>query len=229
MHRSSRALALLVTGLTVVSLACGGDDDASSSPSTDATTMTDGTTMADTSTTGATTVDDTIVDDTLVEEGAPATTAAIEASEATMPLAEWQTLAITDVDGVTFTLGDYVGQPLLVEPFATWCSKCRAQLGDTQQAAATLGDEAAVVALSVETELDGPTVGAYAADNGWDDIRVAVMSPELLAALADEFGTSIANPPTTPKFIVDEAGAAGELTTGPVSAGELVTLLRADG
>ena len=148
-------------------------------------------------------------------------------ADETAELAAWQTIEIADVDGATFSLADYVGTPVLVETFATWCVNCRAQLGDTQQAAVTLGEEAAVVALSVETDLSSGDVAEYAADNGFADIRFAVMTPELLAAFADAFGTTVANPPSTPKVIIDAMGNAGDLSTGPESTDDLVTELRA--
>ena len=157
--------------------------------------------------------------------GQPATTTPAPS----VALAAWQTMPITDVDGVTFTLGDLVGKPVLVETFATWCSKCRAQLGDTNTAAAQIGDAAHVVALSVETDLDASTVADYAVDAGFDRIRFAVMSPELLAAMVEAFGTTVANPPTTPKIVVDAAGRAGELTTGFESPDELVAQVAAAG
>ena len=49
----------------------------------------------------------------------------------------------------------------------------------------------------------------------------------LLAAFADVFGTSVANPPSTPKVIVEAAGRTGELATGPSSPDDLVADLRA--
>lgn len=140
-------------------------------------------------------------------------------------VAAWQTAPLVDVDGVSFTLSEYVGRPVLVETFATWCSNCRAQLGDTQAAAAELGNQAAVVALSVETDISASDVAAYAADNGFADIRFAVLTPEVLAGMADDFGTTVANPPATPKVIIDATGRAGELSTGPQPAAELIELL----
>jgi cytochrome oxidase Cu insertion factor (SCO1/SenC/PrrC family) len=163
---------------------------------------------------------------------APVSSSTVSSSEAsiaeeTAELAPWQTIEIADVDGATFSLADYVGTPVLVETFATWCVNCRAQLGDTQQAAVTLGEEAAVVALSVETDLSSGDVAEYAADNGFADIRFAVMTPELLAAFADAFGTTVANPPSTPKVIIDAMGHAGDLSTGPERTDDLVTEVRA--
>jgi thiol-disulfide isomerase/thioredoxin len=142
-------------------------------------------------------------------------------------LPAWQRLEITDVDGVTFTLADCIGTPVLVELFATWCSTCRQQLPKTQEAAVTLGDQAAVIALSVETDIDPDAVAQYADDLDFPDIRFAVMSPELLAAFVEQFGNSVANPPSTPKIVIDATGVAGEMTTGQESAEDLVAQLTA--
>jgi thiol-disulfide isomerase/thioredoxin len=142
-------------------------------------------------------------------------------------LPAWQSLEIVDVDGVTFTLADCIGTPVLVELFATWCSNCRQQLPKTQEAAVSLGDRAAIIALSVETDIAPDAVAQYAVDNGFLDIRFAVMSPELLAAFVEEFGNSAANPPSTPKIVIDATGVAGDMTTGQESTEELVAQLTA--
>jgi cytochrome oxidase Cu insertion factor (SCO1/SenC/PrrC family) len=142
-------------------------------------------------------------------------------------LPAWQTLEIVDTDGVSFTLADCIGTPVLVELFATWCSNCRRQLPKTQEAAVTMGDRAAVIALSVETDLSPDAVTEYAEQNDFPDIRFAVMSPDLLAAFVDAFGNSAANPPSTPKIVIDAQGRAGELTTGQESTDELVEQLTA--
>ena len=145
-----------------------------------------------------------------------------EDAAAMADLPAYQTLAITDVDGTTFTLHDFAGTPVFVEAFATWCPRCREQLGITNEAAATLGESAQVIALSVETDLSSADVAEYADENGFDHIRFAVVTPEMLAALVESFGNSIANPPSTPKFVLDAMGHAGELTTGPESADAIV-------
>jgi hypothetical protein len=84
-----------------------------------------------------------------------------------------------------------------------------------------------VLALSVETDLSPDDVAAYAADNGFTDVRFAVMSPELLAAFAETFGTTVANPPSTPKIVINADGVAGDLQTGPTADEDLVAQLRA--
>jgi hypothetical protein len=79
--------------------------------------------------------------------------------------------------------------------------------------------------LSVEVDLSADDVAEYAEANGYDAIRFAVMTPELLAAFVDEFGTTVANPPATPKIVVDATGVAGEMTTGFESVDDLVKVL----
>ena len=40
------------------------------------------------------------------------------------------------------TISEFAGTPVVVENFATWCSNCLRQLGDTQDAAAQAGSDA---------------------------------------------------------------------------------------
>ena len=136
-------------------------------------------------------------------------------------------IEIVDVDGESFTLAELAGRPVFVENFATWCPTCRAQLGRTQEAAEAMGDDAVFVVLSVETDLSADDVAEYAEDNGFSSMRFAVMSPELLAAFADAFGTSAVNPPSTPHVVIAADGTAGELETGSISAAEIEEALRA--
>lgn len=204
--RRSRALAAGAAALALVLAGCGGDApddevglDATTAPAPDATTGTAGHTTA-----APTTGDDP-----------PAVASPVLGITATAP------------DGSTFTPADFAGQPVIVETFATWCSNCRSQLGATQQAAAQLGDDAVVLALSVETSLDPAQLTAYAEENGFTDVRFGVLDAQALATLADRFGNSVLNPPSTPKFLVAPDGTVGEMTTGPESADELLAAVDA--
>ena len=127
--------------------------------------------------------------------------------------ATWQTLPLTDArTGETFTLAELEGT-VYVEPMATWCSNCRTQLGNVQAAQTQAEGDVTFVALSVETTLEPAALARYADEQGFD-FTFAVMTPELLRALASEFGQSIANPPATPHFIRYPDGTWGELMTG---------------
>jgi thiol-disulfide isomerase/thioredoxin len=241
--RRLRPIALLLVPFAL--LAACGDDDAPAPAATAApveSTMTDDS-MSDESMSESMAEDsmsesmsaesmaeESMAEDSMAEESMSESMAedsmAEEDAVAMADLPAYQTLAITDVDGATFTLHDFAGTPVFVEAFATWCPKCRAQLGTTNEAAAALGDDAVVLALSVETDLPSADVAAYAEENGFDHIRFAVISPEMLAAIVETFGNSIANPPSTPTFVIDAMGTASELTTGSVSADEIVAAVQ---
>ncbi len=126
----------------------------------------------------------------------------------------WQTLPLTDArTGETFTFAELEGT-VYVEPMATWCSNCRTQLRNVQTAQTKIGEEEVTfVALSVETTLEPAALAEYADEQGFD-FTFAVMTPELLRALAGEFGQSVTNPPATPHFIRYPDGTWGELMTG---------------
>lgn len=209
-QRSNRKRTVAATAAAAIVVAlsgCGSDDSTAEAPS------------AAPETTAPTTTAAPAGEAATNETTAPPTTAD------TADFAEWQQIEVTDTTGETFTIADLVGRPVLVENFATWCSKCRSQLESTQAAAEAAGDDAVVLALSVETDLSVDDMAGYAADNDFTAIRFAVMSPELLAAMNDAFGTTALNPPSTPKVVVAADGTAGELTTGPESSDEILASL----
>jgi thiol-disulfide isomerase/thioredoxin len=197
-HRRGIAVAAV---LAVVLCGCGDDDSSSGAPDPTAPS-----TVAS------------------ADGGASDTTASADGTD-TAEFAEWQLIEVTDTGGETFTIADLSGRPVFVENFATWCSNCRSQLGATQDAAEVAGEDAVFLALSVETDLDLDDMREYQEANGFFDIRFAVMSPELLAAMDAAFGTSALNPPSTPKVAVDANGKAGDLVTGPESAEEILSSL----
>jgi thiol-disulfide isomerase/thioredoxin len=230
----TRSLALLVVPLALVAAACG-DDDPSPAPAAPVTEPSAEDTMSESmsdESMSESMSDESMSDESMSESmsdesmSESMTDESMSEADAMAALPAYQTLPITDVDGATFTLHDFAGSPVFVEAFATWCPSCRAQLGVTNEAAATIGDDAVVLALSVETDLAPADVAAYADDNGFDNIRFAVVSPEMLGALVDAFGNSIANPPSTPTFVIDAMGHAGELATGGVEAGDIVAALQ---
>jgi pentapeptide MXKDX repeat protein len=128
--------------------------------------------------------------------------------------AAWQSIPLTDArTGAAFTLADYAGKTVFVEPFATWCSNCRQQLANVHAARQQAGEEVIFVALSVETNIGNEALAAYAADTGYD-LVFAAMPPEMLQALAAQFGQTISNPPATPHFVIRPDGSTSELVTG---------------
>lgn len=186
-------------------------DTMSDDPSIDDATTDDMTT--DDMTTDDMTTDDATMDDQTMDD------------QTMVSLPTWQTIPLTDArSGETFTLGDFAGKTVFVEPMATWCSNCRQQLTNVQQARAQMSsDDVVFVALSVETTISSEDLAQYADGLGFD-WTFAVMSPELLQALADEFGRTVTNPPSTPHFVIRADGTVSELVTGIQSADEIAAL-----
>jgi thiol-disulfide isomerase/thioredoxin len=129
--------------------------------------------------------------------------------------------------GESFSLADFEGKTIFVEPMATWCSNCRKQLNNVRDARQELASEDVIfIAVSVETNIDNATLTSYADGAGFDWL-FAVATPDLLRLLADEFGQTIANPPATPHFIVRSDGTSTELVTGIEAAGQIVSQITA--
>lgn len=143
-------------------------------------------------------------------------------------LPAWQQATLTNVrTGESFTLAEFAGKTVFVEPMATWCTNCRRQLGNVQQARAQLNDDNVVfVALSVETNLTNEQLVEYTQATGFDWV-FAVMTPEMLQSMADQFGRTIANPPSTPHFIIRPDGSATELVTGIKSVEDIISQIQA--
>jgi cytochrome oxidase Cu insertion factor (SCO1/SenC/PrrC family) len=169
--------------------------------------------------------DDAMADDTMKEDGTTAEDAAMVENVADRPA--WQQIALTDaVTGAPFTFADFAGRTVLVEPMATWCTNCRQQLRNVRDARARLGEDFVFVALSLETNLSNAALAEYAVANGFE-WTFAVMTPELLQLLADQFGRTITNAPSTPHFVIYPDGSFSDLATGIKPADALVAQLTA--
>lgn len=147
-------------------------------------------------------------------------------SMAMMDQPAWQTIALTDArSGESFTLADFAGKTVFVEPMATWCTNCRQQLNNVAQIREQFGDDVVFIGLSLETNLSNEELARYAADQGFD-WRFAVMTPDMLQALADTFGRTITNAPSTPHFVIRTDGTYTDLATGIDSPDQLVQIIQ---
>ena len=215
--KSSKSFLLLFI-LVLVLAACGGGETAVEPSSSDSVATEEE--MTDTSEPESMDEDAAMADH---EEGTAQLEEAMEemAEEANEELAmadvpAWKTISLTDVrSGETFTLADFAGKTVFVEPMATWCTNCRRQLLNVSQAKAQLGDSEDVVfvALSVETTISDADLLDYTEQTGYF-FTFAVATPEMIVSLVDTFGQSITNPPSTPHFIIRPDGSTTELSTG---------------
>lgn len=141
----------------------------------------------------------------------------------------WQTISLVNAQtGESFTLADFAGKTIYIEPMATWCGNCRQQLGNVQAAKDQLNrDDIVFVGLSVETTISKEELAEYAQSQGFNFVW-AVLTPESLQAFVAQFGQTFANPPSTPHVIIQSDGSFGELKTGIESAEQLIQQLNAN-
>jgi cytochrome oxidase Cu insertion factor (SCO1/SenC/PrrC family) len=162
----------------------------------------------------------------LIGAAAPLLTPSAQAA----PAAErptWHAFPLTDArTGQTFTLADFAGKTVYVEPMATWCTNCRQQMSVIRdQVRGQVDPEQVVfVGLSVETNLAPETLASYTSTHGFD-WTFAVMTPELLQDLASTFGRTVTNPPAVPHFVIGPDGTTSDLSTGHKSADQLLAIV----
>jgi thiol-disulfide isomerase/thioredoxin len=144
-------------------------------------------------------------------------------------LAEWQTMTLVDArSGNEFTVGDFLGCTVYVEPMATWCINCLMQMSNVKDALPRLDpDRHIVIAISIETELSNEDLAKYADNSGFNWL-FAVASPDNLKALVDDLGREVTVPPSTPHVIVYPDGSVGELRTGGLDADGIVELMNSE-
>jgi peroxiredoxin len=128
--------------------------------------------------------------------------------------------------GETFTLASFAGKVIYVEPMATWCTNCRAQLGRVREVYEQLdASQFVFVGISVETNISASDLATYV-DNQNFPWLFAVATRDMLAALDAQFGSTVLTPPQTPHFIIHPNGTLSQLYTGAHAAGDIIALLQ---
>lgn len=140
----------------------------------------------------------------------------------------WQTVSLVNAStGANFTLADFPGKTVYVEPMATWCTNCKAQQGQVRTAREQLGEENYVfISLSVEPNDTTGGLAEYLVRENFP-WTFAIAPTEMVASLVEQFGRTITNPPSTPHFVISPTGAVSQLMTGHHSAEQLVAELTA--
>ena len=118
--------------------------------------------------------------------------------------------------GETFTLGGF-DRPVLIETFAVWCSTCLAQQRESAELHDRVGDDAVTVGLNVDPNEDATAVAEHADQHGFD-WYYAVSPDDVTRSLVDQFGESMANPPSAPVVLRCPDGGARRLEDGVKSA-----------
>ncbi|MEO8611070.1 MAG: TlpA disulfide reductase family protein [Chloroflexota bacterium] len=140
----------------------------------------------------------------------------------------WFTLPIVNAQtGETFTLADYTGKTIWVEPMATWCTNCRHQLPNVEAARVALNsDQYVFISFSVAENVDNATLASYVDEQGWH-WAFAVATDDLTQGMVDTFGRTVVTPPSTPHFIVKPDGSVSAIETGTPTTDEIVAELKA--
>lgn len=160
--------------------------------------------------------------------GSPPVAAAASATPAAVAFAPWQTATLTDVrTGETFTLADFAGQVVAVEPMAAWCVNCLRQQQQAVKALAAVASEDVIyISLGIDpTELP-EDLAAYAKERGFD-WRFVLADRELLRQLAEAFGDQVLSPPSTPRILIGRDGTVTGPSFGMTDAAALEAELRA--
>jgi thiol-disulfide isomerase/thioredoxin len=128
--------------------------------------------------------------------------------------------------GETFTLTSFAGKTVYIEPMATWCTNCRAQLPKVEAARAQLNsDQYVFIGLSVAENVDNTTLANYVDGYGWHFI-FAVAPDAFTKGMVDKFGRTAVTPPSTPHFIIRPDGTLTDMSTGSHSTDEIVAELK---
>ncbi|WP_181690924.1 TlpA family protein disulfide reductase [Natronomonas sp. LN261] len=124
----------------------------------------------------------------------------------------WRTAELTDVTtGERFTVSGLDG-PVLVHPFAVWCSTCGSQNRRIDTLQREYGHERAVVQLNIGDGENGDDVLGYAEENGYaEHSRFAVAPNSVANALVEEFGPTAVSPPQSPVILLCPDGTAHEI------------------
>ena len=137
----------------------------------------------------------------------------------------WHATPLTEViTGSTFTLAEYAGKTIYVQPITAGCAECLLQQMEVQNAKERLNPEQYVF-ITVSAD---PTdmLRNYATRYSFDWL-FATATPAFFAALMTTFGTEVTTLTDTPHFIISPLGATSTLSTGQQTTDQLIAQLTA--
>lgn len=155
------------------------------------------------------------------------TTAKAEADATGYKVSELTSLKLTNAKtGESFTLSDFAGKTVSVEPMSVTCSSCKKQHKNSKQAYEQLSDsEYIFLSLSIDQGLSDEKLAEFAKSEGFD-WNFAVATPETTRVLNTKFGQTAFNTASTPHFIISPNGEISELSTGLKEPAVLVAKLQ---
>jgi Redoxin. len=113
----------------------------------------------------------------------------------------WRTTQLTDVlTDETFSIDTLAG-PVVIQSFAVWCPKCQRQ----SERLSSIDKSVTLVGLNIDPNEDAAKVKQHAEQNGFD-WRFAVAPTVMTDSLVEQFGTTVANAPSTPIIVICDSG-----------------------
>ncbi len=224
----------LVAGAGLLLAACGGATAAPSGSSAETpaggVVAPTAAATAPTAVAPATTAPATPVRDASAGSAAPAPDAIAERPSGPLLDRPWATAVLTDArTGDSFRIADLAGRVVFIEPMAIWCTNCLRQQADAQQALARLDRSKVVyISLDVDPAESDAALKTYSERNGFD-WAYAVAGPDVARALADDFGSQVLNPPSTPMIVIGSDGTITLTDFGHKSVDTIVQLAAAHG
>jgi len=161
----------------------------------------------------------------LMDKATPTGEAMME--EGAMAMPGFFSVALTDVaSGSEFTLADFKGKVILLEPFAQWCPTCLGQQREVARLHELLGerDDFVSVGLDIDPNEDAAMLREYLKRNNFDWLY-AVAPSEVASEIGAVYGSQYLNPPAAPMFVIDRRGDVHPLDFGKKSAEDLLKAL----
>ena len=163
--------------------------------------------------------------DAMMAEPTPTGEAMME--EGAMAMPAFFSVALTDVrSGADFTLADFKGKVVLLEPFAQWCPTCLAQQREVVRLRALVGEreDFVTVGLDIDPNEDAAMLREYLTQHGFDWLY-AVAPAQVSSEIGQLYGSQYLNPPSAPMLVIDRHGVVHPLEAGRKSAESLLAEL----
>ena len=147
--------------------------------------------------------------------------------EGAMAMPAFFSAALTDVEsGADFTLADFKGKVVLLEPFAQWCPTCLAQQREVVRLRGLLGarEDFVTVGLDIDPNEDAAMLQAYLTQHGFDWLY-AVAPAHVSSEIGQLYGSQYLNPPSAPMLVIDRHGVVHPLEAGRKSAETILAVV----
>ncbi len=122
-------------------------------------------------------------------------------------------LTFKDYNGKTVNLADFVGKPLVINAWASWCPFCRQEIPDFVTAQKEFGDKVVIIAINRQESLT--TAKGYTDTQGTSNGLVFLLDP------SDSFYKSIGGFSMPETVFVDKNGNIADHKRGPMDINEI--------